>query len=138
MKLILLEPQVVLAGARQKQALLKTGKFPQQIDPFTSVPDGGDCYGPMLLSMLEYTALTTGIAVRAENSTILWSNMAPSSAHLSPTPHSGVKVRSNNTGVAFTFTQRLGSAVYRLDAANGTFTGNSYSMIFELLMLSTL
>ena len=114
---------------------MKTGKFPQQIDPFTSVPDEGDCYGPMLLSMLEYTALTTGIAVRAETSTILWSHLTSSSDGVQPNVDSGVKVQSDNADVVFTFTQRLGSAVYQLDAANGTFTGKSYSLFVTLLVI---
>jgi len=43
--------ELLLAGALQKSALLRTGTFPQQIDPFTSQPDGSsDCYGPMILS----------------------------------------------------------------------------------------
>lgn len=69
--------EVVLAGARQKAALLKTMTLPQQIDPFTSQPDGSsDCYGPMILSMLEYQALTTGVALRPENGTVLFSSGA--------------------------------------------------------------
>jgi hypothetical protein len=102
--------ELLLAGAAQRAALLKTLTFPQQIDPFTAQPDAGrDCYGPMQLSLLEFTALSTGVAVRAEPPTILWSAVAAGAA---PPP-------------AFTFEQRLGDAVFRLDGfANGSFTGS--------------
>lgn len=43
--------------------------FPQQIDPFTGIPSttgNDDGYGPMILSLLEYTALRVGIMPRAE------------------------------------------------------------------------
>ena len=43
--------------------------FPQQIDPFTATPSttgNDDGYGPMILSLLEYTALRVGIMPRAE------------------------------------------------------------------------
>ena len=109
--------ELVMVGARQRHALFKTMTFPQQIDPFTSTPDGGsDCYGPMLLSMLEYSALTTGIAVRPESATILWTS-----------------VKTNATLPAFTFTQRLGSATFHLAGlANGTFRGTrNGALVFE-------
>lgn len=102
--------ELLLAGAAQRAALLKTLTFPQQIDPFTAQPDAGrDCYGPMQLSLLEFTALKTGVAVRAEPPTLLWSAVAAGAA----------------PPFSFTFEQRMGGAVFRLDGfANGTFTGS--------------
>ena len=100
--------ELALVGAAQRAALLKTGTFPQQIDPFSAQPDAGhDCYGPMLLSALEFTALATGVAVRAEPPSLLWSAIAAA-----PPP-------------AFVFEQRLGGAAFRLEGfANGTFAGS--------------
>jgi hypothetical protein len=101
--------ELLLAGAQQRAALAKTMKFPQQIDPFTSQPDSGDCYGPMLLSMLEYTALTTGIAVRPD--ALLWSAVDVSGGE-QPQP-------------AFSYSQQLGDATFTLAAfANGSFVGS--------------
>ena len=101
--------ELLLIGERQKFALSKTMQFPQQINPFTSQPDKGDCYGPMLLSLLENTALTTGIAVRAEPPTLLWSSFAINTTTMTPT---------------FVFTQTLGTSVYQLEGfTNGTFVG---------------
>lgn len=101
--------EAVLAGALQKAALLRTGTLPQQINPFTSQPDGGDCYGPMGLSFLEYQAMTTGIALRPENGTVLFSAVA-----------------INGSAVPqFSFSQRLGETVFRIDGfGNGTFSGS--------------
>ena len=97
-----------LVGARQRAALAATRNFPQQIDPFSSKPDAGDCYGPMLLSLLEYTALATGVAVRPEFGILLWSSVPAAAAALA----------------AFTFEQQLGATVYQLTGfANGTFSG---------------
>jgi len=95
--------ELMLAGALQRAALARTMKFPQQIDTFSGQPDSGDCYGPMLLSMLEYTAMTTGIAVRPDAATLLWSALAGA-----PTD--------------FAFRQTLGADVFVLSGfANGTF-----------------
>jgi hypothetical protein len=91
--------------------------FPQQIDPFTSTPDKGDRYGPMMLSLLEYSSLSMGVAVRADDGgSILWSSVRvaadgepPVAAEVPP----------------FSFTQQLGAVRYRLDSfANGSFTGS--------------
>ena len=37
-----------------------TCAFPQQINPFTALPQSGDGYGPMIMSLLEYTARRVG------------------------------------------------------------------------------
>ena len=106
--------ELVLIGTRQKAALYNSmtfPQFPQQIDPFTSIPSThGDCYGPMLLSMLEYTALTTGIAVRPEASALLWSN-----------------VQTDATAAAhtFSFAQQLGASSFNLTGSvGGEFVGS--------------
>jgi hypothetical protein len=100
--------EVLLAGVLEKSALQKTLKFPQQIDPFTSQPDSGDCYGPMLLSLLEYTAMTTGIAVRPEAATLLWSAVAT----------------GGEAPATFIATQQLGDTLFQLAGhSNGTFAG---------------
>jgi hypothetical protein len=102
--------ELTLAGAAQRAALLKTGTFPQQIEPFNATPDAGkDCYGPMLLAFLEYTALATGVAVRADPPALLWSAL---SAGAAPPP-------------AFAFQQQLGASVFRLERfANGSWAGS--------------
>ena len=104
--------ELLLAGAALKAALLKTGKFPQQINPLTAQPDAGDGYGPMILALLELQALTTGVALRAEPGagvTVYFSAVAVAGA--APAP-------------AFTFSQRLGAAVFAARGfGNGTFEG---------------
>lgn len=102
--------ELLLAGELQKAALLTTHTFPQQIDPFTSKPDGGDCYGPMLLAFLELTALTTGIVVRPEAAEVHFSAVAVVGTAVPP---------------AFSFEQRLGATVFHVDGlGNGTFVGS--------------
>jgi hypothetical protein len=68
----------VLVGLQLTQALLNTPgcvtnssrcAFPQQIDPFTAKPQGGDGYGPMILSLLEYTARRVGVVAEPNNQT---------------------------------------------------------------------
>ena len=90
--------ELLLIGAAQRAALLPELRFSQQIDPFTSVPSShGHCYGPMLLSFLEYTARTTGIAICAEANSVLWTS-------------------AGDHDVAFNFSQILGDAVLTLRA----------------------
>jgi hypothetical protein len=103
--------EALLAGALQKAALLKTHTFPQQIDPFTSQPDGGsDCYGPMLLSMLEYTALTTGVSLDPGAGAVLFSAVATNASAMAP---------------AFVFSQQLGGTTFQAQGfGNGTFSGS--------------
>ena len=113
-----------MAGVKQKQALFRTMTFPQQIDPFTSMPDGGhDCYGPMLLSMLEFTALTTGIAVRPTTGTLMWSNIQVST----DMGRSRVSSRDHQHGEqpTFTFEQQLGKSAFKLKGAgDGSWVGS--------------
>ena len=140
-----------MAGTAQKRALLRTNTFPQQIDPFSSVPDSGDCYGPMVLALLEYTALTTGIAVRPESASILWSSVATddTSGTITPSPprlpwYIEYTLSSSHrpwchvagtsgTAPAFSFTQQLGSEVFVITSQkNGSFTGHrNGALVFE-------
>ena len=140
--------EVVMIGARQKRALMTTMKFPQQINPFTSVPDGGnDCYGPMLLAMLEFSALTTGIAVRPESETILWSSLLSGKGSREGGEGGGEEAigggeagNADEAGEAgeavatFSYTQQLGGSTFRLDgwASNRTFIGlRNGAVMFE-------
>eukprot|EP01052_Picozoa_sp_SAG31_P002261 SAG31_NODE_78_length_27447_cov_83.819877_7_plen_545_part_00 len=98
----------VLAGLALTSALLNTPgcrtnsslcSFPQQIDAFTAMPQSGDGYGPMILSLLEYTARRVGIQPVPEGlgAKLLWS-----AAH--------------EADVTTNFTQRLGSNIFVLDS----------------------
>ena len=81
------------------------GNFPQSIDPFTAVPDRGDGYGPMILSLLEYTALRVGIVPRPQRG-LLWTGLPQNQAHRS------------------TYSQTLGPHTYHLTLhPNGSFVG---------------
>ena len=120
--------EIVLIGVRLRKALLATNKFPQQIDPFTSMPDQGDCYGPMLLSFLQYTALTTGIAVRPETGSILWSSIATTVWKKKK------KKKKKTDSLLFTFTQTLGTNVFTIAAfeKNASFVGRRNGvLLFE-------
>ena len=88
---------MILAGAGQKRALLNGGTFPQQINPFNNTPGRGDKYGPMILSLLELTALRVGIVPRPERG-MLWSCWHE---------HGGTE--GGATGGASTFAQTLGT-----------------------------
>ena len=65
----------------------------------------------MILAMLEYTALTTGVAVRADSSSILWSSVSTTD---------GI----GDATATFSFSQRLGSVTFKADGlADGAFSG---------------
>jgi hypothetical protein len=97
--------EVLLLGEAQRAALAPAGRFPQQVNPLTSQPDPGDGYGPQILALLEHTALSTGVAVRAEPPAVLFSAFG--------------------AGEAFAYEQRLGASVWRVEAyGNGTFAGS--------------
>jgi hypothetical protein len=121
-----------MIGALLRAALLNTlpnARFTQQIDPFTSMPDNGkDCYGPMLLSFLEYTALTTGIAVRpalASTGTDSAADSQDSGARLLWTAAAPRANATHQELGRFNYTQVLGAAQFSLVASggNGTFSG---------------
>lgn len=81
----------------------------------------------MLLSMLEFTALTTGIAVRPTSGTLMWSNIAVSAQFGGSGGRSNGR-RGGNLLVleqpAFTFKQQLGQSMFKLKgAADGSWVG---------------
>lgn len=83
-----------------------TCHYPQQIDPFTGVPQTNppdDGYGPMILAMLETTALRAGVVPRAGLG-LFWSGIA-------------------DGGVTTTFEQRLDRNVHRLELLATAFSG---------------
>eukprot|EP01046_Picozoa_sp_COSAG06_P046934 COSAG06_NODE_6730_length_2806_cov_3.244921_1_plen_210_part_00 len=83
------------------------GNFPQQIDPFTAIPEQGDGYGPMIISFLEYTALRLGIVPRPDRNALLWSGLQPVGATAS-----------------YSYTQRLSDHNFTLALEpSGVFTG---------------
>jgi hypothetical protein len=104
------------------------GNFPQQIHPFTAVPQAGDGYGPMILSLLEHTALRVGVVPRPERG-LLWSCWHPNTR--THEPRSGA-------GVTSAFTQVLGHEAYTLvlmddGTCRGTRStdGNGSAVLFE-------
>eukprot|EP01049_Picozoa_sp_SAG25_P008625 SAG25_NODE_794_length_5286_cov_3.737420_6_plen_273_part_00 len=82
------------------------GSYPQQIDPFTAIPEQGDGYGPMIMSYLEYVALRLGIVPRPERHALLWSALQPTGA-----------------ATSYSYTQRLGDHNFTLALEpSGAFT----------------
>ena len=77
--------------------------FPQEINPFTAVPLPGTGYGPMMLSLLEYTARRLGITPLADG---VGGALLLSALHL-----------AEGNAVA---TQRLGDRVFSLASERGT------------------
>ena len=68
----------VLVGLALTKALLSAPcshnstlcHFPQEINPFTAVPFPGTGYGPMIISLLEYTARRVGIVPVPEHTSL--------------------------------------------------------------------
>ena len=84
------------------------GNFPQQIDPFSAIPEQGDGYGPMIMSFLEYTALRLGVVPRPDRNALLWSGLQLADATAS-----------------YTYTQRLGDHNFSLALEpSSTFTAS--------------
>lgn len=90
------------------------GNFPQQIDPFTAIPEPGDGYGPMIMSLLEYTALRVGVVPRPDLNALLWSGLQPTSG----------------TPVGYVYTQRLGDHNFTLALGpTGNFTASRNGVV---------
>jgi len=51
----------VNSGSSSGSSIDSVCHYPQQINPFTAIPEPGDGYGPMIMSLLEYTARRVGI-----------------------------------------------------------------------------
>lgn len=118
--------EVVMLGALQAAALGVTGTFPQQINPLTGIPDHGDGYGPMILSLLEYTALTTGVAVVAEGEVGGMEGFLPSLAFSAIATPAAATMGGGEQGVApsFNASLTLGGTLWALQGfGNGTFVG---------------
>lgn len=92
-------------GGRSATPANNTCHYPQQIDPFSAVPQTNspdDGYGPMILATLELTALRAGIVPRPGLNGLLWSGLV-------------------DGGVATEYEQRLGGSAYRLEANGSAF-----------------
>jgi hypothetical protein len=103
--------------------------FPQQIDPFTAIPSttgNDDGYGPMILSLLEYTALRVGIMPRAE---LLPALLGLPHHHLHEVTEGGilwsgvVDEPSGVTPASEVYNQTLGDISYSLVADAAAFSG---------------
>jgi len=119
--------EVVLIGQMQAAAILGWGppgkplckfvpancEFTLEIDPFSAIPRHApwvrpDGYGPMLLSFLEYTALSFGVVPRAAD------------ASMGPLRANGTTLLWSATGeAASNYTQVIGGKSYRL-VSDGT------------------
>lgn len=108
--------EVTLLGAKLVGAVSGSGTFPQQWNPkeYNGTPAGaaghGDCYGPALLSLLEYTAYTHGIKPRPADGRLLWSDALPVVG--TTAPH------------ATNYTQVLGANTWTLVGSGSTFSGS--------------
>ena len=108
--------EVTLLGSKLLDAVEKTPgyRFPQQWNPApfngtpAAAPGPGDCYGPALLSVLEYNTYARGIKPRAEDGALLWSDAS-------------IAGREPATS---TFTQTLGKHVFTLVAQKSEFSGS--------------
>jgi hypothetical protein len=108
--------EVTLLGAKLQDAVEKTPgyRFPQQWNPApfngtpAAAPGPGDCYGPALLSVLEYNTYARGIKPRAEDGVLLWSDASIVGRKLATS----------------TFTQTLGQHVFTMAAQKSEFSGS--------------
>ena len=103
----------IMAGLALTTALLSTPgcrtdvskcQFPQQIDPFTAIPEPGEGYGPMIMSLLEYTARRVGI-VAEPNATSTDGKILFSAAYV-----------ASDGATETSYTQTLGRRHFALDS----------------------
>ena len=126
-------PYIVTTQGRQHDSSSPSNSnagchFPQQIDPFTAVPSttgNDDGYGPMILSLLEYTALRVGIVPRAELiPALLGLPSAAARSNGGGLLWSGVVDGAQGIAPAFEmYNQTLGSNTYSLVADATRFSG---------------
>lgn len=93
--------EVRLIGRKLIAQTSQTLKFTQQFDPFTGEQDGGDNYGPTLLSVLEYISRLYGVYLK--NGEVYFSGL----------PHTH----------AYDYTQRFGTNRYSIRQNDGIITG---------------
>ena len=100
--------------------------FPQQIDPFTALPYPGTGYGPMMISLLEYTARRVGIVPLPTNQAkapgaagggdggdILWSSFYRRAVGLAR-PAADDSSDGGSSSSRSVYTQRLAERVFSL------------------------
>ncbi|HEX8547154.1 MAG TPA: hypothetical protein VF691_09350 [Cytophagaceae bacterium] len=66
--------EVTLIGHKLLDKTARTLKFTQQFDPFTGEQNGGDGYGPTILSVLEYISRMYGVNISKD--TVSWNGLA--------------------------------------------------------------
>jgi hypothetical protein len=93
-----------LLSAKGCRADVSKCQFPQQIDPFTAIPEPGEGYGPMIMSVLEYTARRVGI-VAEPNATAAGGALLFSAAYA-----------AGDGATDTAYTQTLGSARFALES----------------------
>lgn len=93
--------EVTMIGARLLGKTSQTKRFTQQFDPFTTVQNGSDGYGPTILATLEYYTRLFG--VYPQNDTLHFSGMAARQP--------------------YTYTQKLKDNQYKLVQDKGRLTG---------------
>jgi hypothetical protein len=107
--------EITILGGKLLDAVAATPgyRFPQQWNPQAyngtpaAAPGPGDCYGPALLSLLEYTVYAHGVKPRPADGVLLWSDAAV----------------PNRQAATATYSQVLGDHTYTLVASTGTFRG---------------
>eukprot|EP00947_MAST-08B_sp_MAST-8B-sp1_P000729 g729.t1 len=129
------------AGTRGPSSSHVTGcAFPQQIDPFTGVPEPGDGYGPMIMSLLEYTARRVGIVPvpSGKDGQIWWSAAyvgddgdadiltVRRDGRAGATSSTSSKATTSSTATT-DYTQRLGGLVFTLRSGRDGHTGATWA-----------
>eukprot|EP01052_Picozoa_sp_SAG31_P013090 SAG31_NODE_780_length_12148_cov_7.369295_3_plen_918_part_00 len=106
--------EITILGSKLLEAVEKTPgyRFPQQWNPLAyngtlaAAPGPGDCYGPALLSLLEYNTYARGIKPRPADGVLLWSDA----------------IIAGRQSSAITFTQTLGDHTWSLIAKSSEHT----------------
>ena len=108
--------EITVLGGKLLDAVAATPgyRFPQQWNPQAyngtpaAAPGPGDCYGPALLSLLEYTVYAHGVKPRPADGVLLWSDAAV----------------PNRQAATATYSQVLGDHTYTLAASTSSFSGS--------------
>jgi len=91
-----------LIGKKLLEKTSKTLLFTQQFDPFTSEQNGGDNYGPLILSVLEYFSRMYGVYL--ENDEVHFNGLAHEKE--------------------YSYSQRFGKDVYKIDQNQSFISGS--------------